>query len=113
VDFLDPGGTPEQFRAHAAAPEHAKLQGDATGFVQGLYHAVPGRLGSADELNFYTQQLAGGTSRSKVAAEFINRLEHRLVQTQGIYQELLRRDADQAGPRSNAPAPAGGRATPT
>ncbi len=62
-------------------------------FIQGLYHQVLGRAGSAGEVASWVQQLNAGLSRDLAVRGFVNSLEHRQQQVESYYQRFLGRTA--------------------
>jgi hypothetical protein len=98
VSFLQAGHTADELRVQIAnSLEYSQHHGDEVAFVEGLYQDALGRMGTAAEVNYYTQVLAGGASRADVVQAFFASSEHQTRMTEEIYQKFLRRDADPSG----------------
>ena len=94
------GGLPEnQFiTSLIASPEYyANHGGTDSGFVSGLYQDVLGRSASPGEVSYWDSQLAGGVTRSAVAAAFVDSPEHLDTVIDGYYQAYLNHPADPGG----------------
>jgi hypothetical protein len=99
VGFLDHGGTVEQLRAILlGSDEYYFGHGASNGnFLAALYHDVLGRPIDASGQSIYSQMLAGGASRSDIAAALLQSAEGSQYRVNQEYLLLLRRSADAAG----------------
>jgi uncharacterized protein GlcG (DUF336 family) len=78
-----------------ASPEYyANHGGTNSGFVNGLYQDILGRSPSPGEVTYWDGQLAGGETRSTVAAAFVDSPEHFDTLIQADYMNFLNRSAD-------------------
>jgi uncharacterized protein (TIGR03118 family) len=100
VAFLQQGHTVEQLEAFlAGSAEYLQSRGGGTtnGFLAALFQDALGRAIDMASQNTFTQQLAGGTSRSQVASEVFAGMEFQQNLVKADYQQLLNRPADPAG----------------
>jgi uncharacterized protein GlcG (DUF336 family) len=92
-------GTPEsQFiTSLIASPEYyTKHGGTDSGFIGGIYQDVLARPATPGDLTYWGGQLAGGQTRSAVAAAFVNSPEHLATVIDGYYNDYLKRPAEPA-----------------
>ncbi|HVX15872.1 MAG TPA: DUF4214 domain-containing protein [Pirellulales bacterium] len=96
---LDDGLPEDQFIVSLiASPEYYANHGSTdSGFVTGLYQDVLGRSASPAEVSYWDNQLAGGATRSVVAAAFVDSAEHLDTVIEGYYQDYLNQSADPGG----------------
>lgn len=78
-----------------------RLALDATSFVQGLYRDVLHRAGGEGEVVGHVGALAAGAPREAVARAFLESVERRSLEIDRVYDEVLRRGADDSGIASN------------
>jgi hypothetical protein len=99
VAFLAAGGTVEQLQALlVGSQEYFQLHGGTNqGFVAALYQDALGRPIDPGALNALTQLLAGGASRSVIAASIFRSPEYLADLARADYQAFLGRPADPAG----------------
>src|SRR5487761_1086456 len=92
---LDSGTRENQFSTSLiASPEYyANHGGSDSGFVMALYQDVLSRSASAGDVAYWDSQLAGGETRSAVAAAFIDSAEHHAALIDGYYLDYLNRPA--------------------
>ncbi len=67
-----------------------------TAYVQSLYKAVLGRVGSNGEVDSWLVRMNSGLDKPGVAFNFVNSPEHRTDQVDAYYEEFLHRAADPA-----------------
>jgi hypothetical protein len=100
TQVLANGGTLEQVAAEiVASPEYYQNRVGSTnvGFLAALYEDALGRPIDPTGEAFFSQGLAGGASRSQVAAALFASTEYRQDLVEGYYQSFLHRRADAAG----------------
>lgn len=93
------GGLPEEQLADtllASSEYYVDHGGVDAGFVTGLYLDVLGRAAPAGDITYWDNQLAGGETRSAVAASFLNSIEHLNSVVNSEYQNYLNRPAEPA-----------------
>ncbi len=71
--------------------------GSPAGFVASLYQFVLNRKPDAGGLAYWTQQIAGGTSRLQIAQGFWASFEHRGLQVDQYYSTYLHRASEASG----------------
>jgi Domain of unknown function (DUF4214)/Domain of unknown function (DUF5122) beta-propeller len=100
VNFLHQGGTDEQLQAlFLGSDEFFAKHGsnNSQGFLPALYQIVLQRPIDASGLQSWGQALAGGMSRTAVAAAILASLESDRLETQMLYAEFLHRPPDASG----------------
>lgn len=99
VAFLAGGGTFNQLAIIVtSSPEYfQKAGGTNDGFLSALYEDALDRPIDDTARAAFTQALAGGMTRSQVAAIIFSSDEYRRDEVNGIYEEFLGRPADTAG----------------
>jgi hypothetical protein len=100
LNFLAGGGTDEQVAvALTGSAEYFQNRGGGTndGFLTALFQDALGRPIDAGARASFNQQLAGGTTRSQVAATIFASTEYRQDLVGGYYLRFLHRPADSAG----------------
>lgn len=84
-----------------ASQEYYEQSGSTDdGWVSRLYQHVLARSASADEIAYWTGQLAAGQSRQDVAMGFLLSTERLTTVVNGYYQHLLGRGLDPSGQQS-------------
>jgi hypothetical protein len=100
VDLLNRGTTAKQVQADILASDEyfaGHGQGNAAGFITGVYHDVLGRSAEDGAVQVWSTVLGSGASRTTVALAILDGLEKAGDDTQNLYQRLLRRPADAPG----------------
>jgi hypothetical protein len=81
-------------RGILTSPEYLAQHASDQSFVSDLYRNLLGRTGSAAELQFWTQQLAGGMSRAAVVDGFLHSREEAQLAVDSYYAAFLHRSGD-------------------
>ncbi|HLJ92666.1 MAG TPA: DUF4214 domain-containing protein [Gemmataceae bacterium] len=99
TNFLNQGGTAEQVGAFLlGSDEYLKIAGGSnTGFLQAIYPLTLHRPIDSSGAQSWGQALAGGTSRSAVAAAILASLESDQLETEVLYANFLHRSPDPSG----------------
>jgi uncharacterized repeat protein (TIGR03803 family) len=99
TSFLGNGGTAEQVEAALlGSPEYFQLHGGTNnGFLSAVYQDVLNRALDASGAQTWGALLTGGSSQAEVAADILASLEAQTDQVQGLFTELLHRNADPSG----------------
>jgi hypothetical protein len=98
--FLGAGNSTQELEASfLGSDEYFTKQAGGTnaGFLSALYGDVLGRAIDPSGLQGWINALAGGTTRSQVAAAVVGSLESATDRVKALYQEFLRRPADTSG----------------
>ncbi len=99
LTFFAQGATAEQVQAAiiGSAEFANRSGGSASGFVSALYQDLLNRPVDPAGLATFTGQLAGGATRTAVAAELLNSAEYRSDLINSYYEAYLGRPADSGG----------------
>jgi len=99
LEKMSSGWTVSQIESGFIASDeyYAKAGSTPDGWVTKLYADVLGRTAAPSEVQWWTQRLASGSSRSEVAMGFLLSTEHLDTVVTGYYQHLLGRGLDPTG----------------
>jgi hypothetical protein len=100
LNLLSSGGTVAQVKAMIlGSDEYFQNRGHGTndGFLEALYQDILGQSPNPQDKTTFNLLLAGGFTRTAVAAWLVNSVEAQVILVQGFYQQFLRRPADAQG----------------
>ena len=99
VAMLAGGTTSTQFEAFLlGSPEYySNAGGTNSEFVSALFQTVLDRIADTISVQYFTQEIAGGVSRSTVAEQVLGSPDDMVPQVRSIYETVLNRDFDSEG----------------